>query len=235
MVATLINVALVLVGSGVGLLFRNLISQRLMTTLTHALGLCVLGIGLGNLLGGQDTLCLVVCLAAGAGLGTAARLEQRLEGVGDRLRAHLGGGAGDGRFTQGFVSASLLFCVGAMAITGSLEAGLRGNYEILLSKGVIDGVSAVSFAATMGMGVACSALPLLVYQGGLTLLAGWVGPYLPEEVVTEMSAAGGALIVAIALNMLELGKTRIQVGNLLPAMFLPIIYLPLADWLGEVL
>ena len=232
MLATFINVALVLAGSAAGLLFRNLISQRLMSILTHALGLCVLGIGVSSLLSARDTLCLIVCMVMGAVLGNAADIERRLEGAGERIRRRLAGRGDNGRFTRGFVSASLLFCVGAMAITGSIEAGLNRNYAILISKGVIDGVTAISFAAAMGIGVAFSVLPLLVYQGGITLLAGWVGPYLPEAVVTEMTAAGGALIVAIALNLLELPRERIQVGNLLPAMFLPIAYVPLAQWLG---
>ena len=235
MLATLINVALVLLGSAVGLLFRNLISQRLMSILTHALGLCVLGIGVSNMLETQDTLCVIVSMVVGAVLGNAVDIERRLEGAGDVIRGKLLKEAGSGRFTEGFVNASLLFCVGAMAITGSIEAGLNHNYEIIISKGVIDGVTAVSFAAAMGIGVAFSTLPLLVYQGGITLLAGWVGPYLPDAVVTEMTAVGGTLIVAIAVNMLELGKTKIKVGNLLPAMFLPIAYVPLAQWLGGLL
>ncbi len=224
MLATFINVALVLLGSAAGLLFRNLISQRLMSILTHALGLCVLGIGVSNMLETQDTLCVIVCMVLGAVLGNAADIERRLEGAGDLIRGRLLKGDGNSRVTEGFVNAALLFCVGAMAITGSI-----------ISKGVIDGVTAVSFAAAMGVGVAFSAVPLLVYQGGITLLAGWVGPYLPDAVVTEMTAVGGTLIVAIAINMLELGKTKIKVGNLLPAMFLPIAYVPLADWLGGLL
>ena len=235
MLATFINVALVLAGSAAGLLFRNLISQRLMSILTHALGLCVLGIGVSNMLGTQNTLCVIVCMVVGAVLGNAADIERRLEGVGDLIRGKLLKGEGNSRFTEGFVNAALLFCVGAMAITGSIEAGLNHNYEIIISKGVIDGVTAISFAAAMGVGVAFSAIPLLIYQGGITLLAGWVGPYLPDVVITEMTAVGGTLIVAIAINMLELGKGKIKVGNLLPAMFLPIVYVPLAEWLGGLL
>ena len=234
MLATFINVILVLAGSAVGLLFQNLISQRLTAILTQALGLCVLGVGIGNLIGTQDMLCVIVCMALGAALGNALDIERRLEGAGDLLRAKISRGEDGGRFTEGFVNASLLFCVGAMAITGSIEAGLNGNYEIIVSKGAIDGVTAVSFAATLGVGVMFSVIPLLVYQGGITLLAGWVGPYLPAAVITEMTAVGGALIVALAVNMLELGREKIKVGNMLPAIFLPIAYLPLAQWLGGV-
>ena len=233
MLATIINVILILLGSAAGLLFKNLISERLMSILTHALGLCVLGIGISSMIGTQDTLCVIVCMAAGTVLGHAIDIEGRLEGAGDLLRARLlKGGGGNSRFTEGFVSAAVLFCVGAMAITGSIEAGLNHNYEIIISKGVIDGVTSISFAATMGVGVAFSTIPLLVYQGGITLLAGWVGPYLPGAVITEMTAVGGTLIAAIAVNMLGLGREKIKVGNMLPAMFLPVAYIPLAEWLA---
>lgn len=233
MLATIINVVLILIGSAMGLLFKNLISDRLMAIITHALGLCVLGVGISNMIGTQNMLCVIVCMVIGTVIGHAVDIERRLEGAGELLRRRLVKGESNSRFTEGFVNAALLFCVGAMAITGSIEAGLNHNYEIIVSKGVIDGVTSISFAATMGVGVAFSTIPLFIYQGAITLLAGWVGPYLPEAVITEMTAVGGTLIVAIAINMLELGKTKIKVGNMLPAMFLPIVYIPLANWLGS--
>lgn len=233
MLATIINVVLILIGSAMGLLFKNLISDRLMAIITHALGLCVLGVGISNMIGTQNMLCVIVCMVIGTVIGHAVDIERRLEGAGELLRRRLVKGESNSRFTEGFVNAALLFCVGAMAITGSIEAGLNHNYEIIVSKGVIDGVTSISFAATMGVGVAFSTIPLFIYQGAITLLAGWVGPYLPETVITEMTAVGGTLIVAIAINMLELGKTKIKVGNMLPAMFLPIVYIPLANWLGS--
>jgi uncharacterized membrane protein YqgA involved in biofilm formation len=119
-----------------------------------------------------------------------------------------------------------------MAITGSIEAGLHGSYATLLSKGVIDGVTAISFAATMGIGVAFSALPILLYQGGITLLAAQVGPWLSPAVINGMSSVGGVLILALALNLLELSPRRLRVGNMLPAIFLPALYVPLAQWLS---
>lgn len=234
MLATMINVVLVLIGSAVGLLFKNMISEKLMSIITHALGLCVLGIGISNMIGTENMLCVIVCMVIGTVIGHAINIEGRLEKGGDLLRAKVTKGDSNSRFTEGFVNASLLFCVGAMAITGSIEAGLNHNYEIIISKGVIDGVTAISFAATMGIGVAFSVIPVFVYQGLITLLAAWVGPLLPAAVITEMTAVGGTLIVAIAINMLELGKVKIKVGNMLPAMFLPIGYIPLANWLSEV-
>ena len=231
MIATLINVALILVGSVLGLLFKNLISERLSQVITSALALCVLGIGINGMIGTGDTLCVIICMVVGTLIGEVIDIERRLEGAGDLLRRKITKGSDTGRFTEGFVTASLLYCVGAMAITGSIEAGLNHNYSILISKGVLDGVSAISFAAAMGIGVAFSAIPLFLYQGGITLLASVVGPYLGEAVITEMSAVGGTIIVALGINMLGLGKEKIKAGNMLPAIFLPIAYIPLVQWL----
>lgn len=231
MIATLINVAMVLVGSAIGLLFKHLIRPALRSILTQALGLCVLGIGISSLIKTDDMLCVIVCMVAGTVLGHAIDLERRLEQGGDWLRARVEKGKENSRFSEGFINAFLLFCVGAMAITGSIEAGLNHNYTVLLSKSVIDGVTAISFAAAMGVGVAFAVIPLFLYQGLITLLAAWAGPLLPAAVITEMTAVGGVLITAIAINLLDLGKRPIKVANMIPAMFLPIAYVPLAQWL----
>lgn len=232
MIATIVNVVLVLLGSILGLVFKNRISSRFSATLTSALGLCVMGIGVTSMIGTNDTLCVIVCMVAGTLLGEALRIEDRLEGIGDVLRHRLLRQGGSSRFVEGFVNATVLFCVGAMAINGSMEAGMNQNYDILISKGVIDGVTSITFAAAMGIGVAFSVVPLFLYQGGLTLIFSVVGQAMDPLVVTEMSAVGGTIIVGIALNMLGLPKEKIRVGNMLPAIFLPLGYLPLAGWLG---
>ena len=232
MIATIVNVVLVLLGSILGLVFKNRISSCFSATLTSALGLCVMGIGVTSMIGTNDTLCVIVCMVAGTLLGEALRIEDRLEGIGDVLRRRLLRQGGSSRFVEGFVNATVLFCVGAMAINGSMEAGMNQNYDILISKGVIDGVTSITFAAAMGIGVAFSVVPLFLYQGGLTLIFSVVGQAMDPLVVTEMSAVGGTIIVGIALNMLGLPKEKIRVGNMLPAIFLPLGYLPLAGWLG---
>ena len=232
MPATLINAALVLLGSLLGLLFKNHISQRFNSILVHALGLCVLGIGISSAIGTEDTLCVIVCMVVGTVLGEALRIEDRLDGAGNLLRKHLIRG-NSGSFTEGFVTASILFCVGSMAIMGAMEAGIHGDYTILISKGVIDGVTSITFASAMGVGVAFSVVPLILYQGGLTLLFTWVGPFLDSAAITEMSAVGGTIIMGIAMNMLGLGQGKIRVGNMLPAIFLPLLYLPLSQWLSS--
>ena len=233
MPATFINAALVLLGSAIGLLFRGKIPQRFTRAVTLALGLCVLAIGITSALGTQDTLCVIVCMVVGTLLGELVDIEKHMDRVGDFLKRKLAfQGQGNARFSEGFVSASVLYCVGAMAINGSLAAGLNGDWSIIVSKGVIDGVTSISFAAAMGVGVAFSIVPLILYQGGLTLLAEAIGPYLSAELVTEMSAVGGLIIIGIAVNMLGLGKEKIRVGNMLPSIFLPAAYLPLSHALS---
>lgn len=233
MPATLINAALVLLGSAVGLVFRGKIPQRFTQLITLALGLCVLVIGIDAALDTADTLCVIVCMVVGTILGELIDIERHMDNIGERLKARLAAkGEGNSRFSEGFVSASVLFCVGAMAINGSLAAGLNGDWSIIVSKGVIDGVTSISFAAAMGVGVAFSVIPLALYQGGLTLLASVVGPYLSPELVAEMSAVGGLLIIGIAVNMLGLGREKIRVGNMLPAVFFPAVYLPLRELLS---
>ena len=235
MLATVINVALVLLGSALGLAFKNRISPRFASILTCALGLCVLGIGISGMIGTADTLCVIVCMVAGTLLGEALNIEKRMDGLGDLLRRRLIRGEGNSRLAEGFVNASVLFCVGAMAINGSMQAGMLGRYDVLISKGVIDGVTAITFAAAMGVGVAFSAVPLFLYQGGLTLIFALAGQGMDPAVVTEMNAVGGTIIVGIALNMLGLPREKIRVGNMLPAIFLPIGYIPLANLLSGII
>ncbi len=232
MLATVINCLLILLGSALGLLLKGRLPQRFLDVLTQALGLCVVSIGIRSAIGTNDTLCVVVCLVLGTLLGEALNIEVHLDSLGRRLRDRVEGSGGqESTFTEGFVTASLLFCVGAMAIVGSIEAGIHGDYSILVSKSVIDGITAMSLATALGAGVAFSAVPILVYQGGITLLAALVGGFLQDAVVTEMSAVGGCLIIGIGLNMLRLPRQPLRVGNMLPAVFLPLAYLPLVECL----
>lgn len=232
MIATVINVALILLGSFLGLVFKNRISARFASGITFALGLCVLGIGISSMIGTADTLCVIVCMVIGTLIGELINIEKRMDSVGTFLRGRLIKGETNSRFVEGFVNCSVLFCVGAMAINGSMEAGMNGNYDILISKAVIDGVSSITFAAAMGVGVAFAAVPILFYQGGLTLIFSAVGQGMDPAVVTEMSAVGGTIIVGIGINMLGLPKEKLRVGNMLPAIFLPLAYLPIRDWLA---
>lgn len=230
--ATIVNVVLILAGSVIGLLFRGRIPEKLTRAITCALGLCVLLIGVDAALETRDTLCVIVCMVVGTLLGEWLDIEGKMDKVGNALKAKVAVRGDNARFSEGFVNAAVLYCVGAMAINGSLAAGLKNDWSILVSKGVIDGVTSITFAATMGIGVMFSVIPLFLYQGGLTLLASVIGPYLSDALVAEMSAVGGVIIMGIAVNMLGLGREKLRVGNLLPAIFLPAVYLPLAAWLS---
>lgn len=223
-----INSILILLGSALGILFRNRLPTRFLDVVVQALGLAVVAIGAASAIGTADTLCMVVCLVLGTILGEAVDIEARLNRCGDLLKEKLLHGQGAGStFTEGFVTASVLYCVGAMAILGSIDAGIHHDYSILISKAVIDGVFSVSLAAAVGVGVAFSALPILLYEGGITLLAGLAAFFLTEPLIKEMSAAGGCIIVGIGVNMLKMTERPLKVGNMLPSVFLPLLYLPI--------
>ena len=219
MPATFINAALVLLGSLLGMLFKDHIGARFHSILTHALGLCVLGIGISSAVGTENTLCVIVCMVLGTILGEALRIEDRLDSVGEVLRKKLVHGGGNTRFTEGFVTASVLFCVGSMAIMGSMEAGIQGKYDILISKGGHRRRYRhhIRLRYGAGRGLLRRPPPPLPRRPHTSLLLR--GSFLDPAAITEMSAVGGTIIMGIAVNMLGLGKGKIRVGNMLPAIF----------------
>jgi len=171
---------------------------------------------------------VIFSMAIGSALGEMINIELKLEQLGKWVENRMGD-SGEG-FTKGFVTASLIYCVGAMAIVGSMESGLSGNHQTLFAKSVLDGVTAIIFASTFGIGVLFSALSVLIYQGTITLGASMIKPFLVPAVIQQMSAVGGLLIVAIGINMLDIGK--IKIGNMLPAIFLPLLYFMFRQILG---
>ena len=227
MIAQVVNALAIAVGALVGNKLRGGISERFRSILMQGMALAVMLIGITGAIKTTDALVVVVSLAIGALVGEGVNIEKRLEQVGDALKRRVKGA--EASFTQGFVSASLIFCVGAMAIVGSLDAGLRGEYSTILTKSLIDGITATMLASTLGLGVIFSAVAVFVYQGAITLLAGLLQPLLTEAIITEMSAVGGLLIFAIGLNMQ--GITKIRVGNLLPAILVPLAYIPIYNWI----
>ena len=232
MVAVLVNVATVLLGSMVGLIFRNKINEKFTKAVISALALVTILIGLSSALGTADILCVIICMALGTIIGELIRIDDGIEGAGDFIKKKLLKGKNkENRFTEGFVTACIVFCVGSMTIMGSFEAGINGNNSIIYAKSALDFVSSMMFAAAMGMGVPFAALFVLVFQGALTLLAGVLAPFLSAAVVAEMSAVGGVILVGMGINMLELSPRRIKVANMLPAIFLPIAYVPLSNWI----
>ena len=236
MVAVLVNVATVLLGSTVGLLFRNKINEKFTKAVISALALVTILIGLSSALGTADILCVIICMALGTIIGELIRIDDGIEGAGDFIKKKLlKGKSAENRFTEGFVTACIVFCVGSMTIMGSFEAGINGNNSIIYAKSALDFVSSMMFAAAMGFGVPFAALFVLVFQGALTLLAGVLAPFLSAAVVAEMSAVGGVILFGMGVNMLELSPRRIKVANMLPAIFLPIAYVPLSNWITVLL
>ena len=236
MLAVFVNMATVLLGSAIGILFRKRIKESYTKAIIAALGLVTIVIGVSSAITTGDLLCVIVCMALGTLLGTLLRLDERINGAGDWLKAKVLRGKTEGsRFTEGFVSACILFCVGSMTIVGSLEAGVNHNFSIIFAKSALDFVSSMMFAAAMGVGVPFAALFILIFQGALTLLAGLVSPYLSQAVVTEMTAAGGTILIGMGLNMLGLSEQRVKVADMLPAIFLPIAYVPLSAWISSLL
>ena len=234
MLATIINSAAIVLGSLIGILFKQRINTRITRSLVTALALAVAVLGIMGAIQTKDSLGMVICIAVGTLLGELLDLDGKLEALAQLLRRLVAPGkAASGSFTQGFISATLTFCIGSMAIMGSMQAGISGDMSILLSKSVIDCITAVSFATALGIGVAFSALPILVYQGGITLLAAVIAPFLAQSVINEVSAVGSIMMIGIAINLLELRK--IPVANMLPAMFLPVLYQPLAQWIARLI
>lgn len=230
MIGTLINAAAIILGTVIGLLLRKGIPQRFQDTIGQGQGLCVILIGLSSAIKTADVACCIICMVIGSLLGAWIDIEQRLNNLGKAIERRVSPNGTEGSIARGFVTASLVFCVGAMAIVGSMDSGLRGDHSTLIAKSILDGVFAIIFTSSTGWGVGLSALAVLVYQGAIALLAMWIEPLLTPAIITEMSAVGGLLIMAIGLNTIY--DKRIPVGNMLPAIFLPMAYLPLVSLLG---
>lgn len=219
MLGTIVNSLSILVGGLVGSLFKNKISSAYNETIMKALGLSVILIGLKSALEVNNILLLIICLTLGTLIGEIMKIGKGIENIGAWLEGKFSKQNG---LSNGFVTASLVYCVGAMSIMGSLESGLTNNHSILYAKSLLDGISAIIFSSSLGIGVCFSAISVFIYQGIITLTASLMKQFLIASVVNEMSAIGGLLIVAIGANMLDI--KRIKVGNMLPAIFLPLIY-----------
>lgn len=220
MLGTIVNAGAILLGGFLGLIFGRSFSEKIKITLIQGIGLAVFLIGLDMALKTNNPLIVITSLVLGGLLGEWIDIELRLNQLGTWLEQKFSRKGSNGNFTQAFVSTSLIYCVGAMAIMGSLQSGLEGKHDILFAKAMLDGVSAVVFASSMGLGVLASAIPVLIYQGALTLLAGLLQGIFSASVIAEMSATGGLLIIGISLNILDIKK--IKVGNLLPGIFVVI-------------
>jgi uncharacterized membrane protein YqgA involved in biofilm formation len=233
MTGTLLNIATVIVGGLIGLLFGARIPERFKSTVIAGMGLFTFAMGAQMFLKTENPLIVLGALLIGALLGEWTRIEDGLHNLGAVLEKRFArddSAEGSAKFIRGFLTASLLFCVGPMTILGSLQDGLTGDYELLAVKSVLDGFAAMAFASTLGMGVLFSSAIILVYQGGLSLLAGSLSPIINDAMMAEMTATGGVLLMGLAVSsLLEIKKIR--VGNFLPALLLA----PIIVWLVEAL
>ena len=214
-IGTLINAASVLLGGMIGLLFKGKIPAAFSESITRAIGLCVCIIGINGAIKG-DLMLLVVSLALGALIGELLRIEQGLNKLGSWLQNAFSRKDEHSTFAEGFVAATLLFCVGAMAIIGSIESGLGNDRSIILTKSILDGICAMVLASSLGLGVLFSAGVILIYQGSIEFFAGSLQGVLSEALIIQISAAGSVMILAIGFNMAL--NARIKVANLLPGL-----------------
>ena len=221
MLGTIVNALAIIFGAILGNFLKSGFPERIKATVMQGIGLVVILIGLSMALKTQNVLVVTLSIVIGGVIGELLRIEDGLNRFGQRLERRFG--SDDGHFSKAFVTASLIYCVGAMAIMGSLESGLTGNHSTLFVKSILDGITSIVFASSMGIGVAFSAIPVFLYQGGITLAAAYIKPFLTDAIIREMTATGGLLIFGIGINMLFNGKVQIKIGNLLPGIFVAIL------------
>lgn len=229
MLGVFVNTATVLLGGTVGLLFKKGLPERISKAVMLALGLCAMYIGIDGTLEGNNTLVLILSMVFGTAVGTALDLDKGIQKLAGALEKRLAREDGSISIAEGFVSASLLFCVGAMTVVGSLNAGLRNDQQMLLTKSLLDLISAFMLAASFGIGVLFSAAFVFVFEGSLVLLAQFIAPLLTDAAVAEMTCAGSLMIVALGLNLVGIGKFK--VANFLPAL----VFAPFFVWLVSML
>jgi len=221
MIGPVVNAAAIIVCSLAGkFLFRN-VPAGIEEIVFKAIGIAVIYIGITGAMVNKDVLLLIVSLIAGSIIGELIGIDKGMNKLGKWAESRLG--AGDGNFSKGFVTATIIYCVGSMAIVGSLQSGLSGNHEMLFAKSILDGIVSVILASQMGLGVLFSFVPVLLYEGSITLGAMFVKDWLTPEIINEMSAAGNLLIAVIGFNFM--GVKEIKVANMVPAIFIPWVYL----------
>ena len=229
MLGVIINVITVIVGSGIGLMFKKGIPEKVSKAAMTGLGACTLCIGISGSLG-ANSLILIAAVVLGAITGTLLDIDGAINTLADQVEKRFRREGENISIAEGIISATLLFCVGSMTVTGSIQAGLTGDNSILITKATLDLVSSMMLASSLGVGVLLAAVPVFLIQGGLVLLAGLIAPFLSAGAITEMTCAGSLLIIMIGTNLM--GITRIKVADFLPAIvFAPVIYqfLPLVE------
>ena len=235
MLGVFVNVITVLLGSSIGLLFKKGIPQKVSNAAMVGLGACTLYIGISGSLAGENVLILIASVVLGAIVGTLLNIDGGINRLAEKVESRFKKNGADVSIAEGIISATLLFCVGSMTVTGSIQAGLTGDNSILITKAMLDLVSSMMLASSLGVGVLLSAGAVLIIQGGLVLLAGLISPLMSAGAISEMTCAGSILIIMIGTNLM--GTTKIKVADFLPAiLFAPVIYnlLPLFELLRGV-
>lgn len=222
LLGTIANAVAIIVGSIFGLLVKNGLSEKLSNTVMNGLSLCIIYIGFSGTLKGDNPLLIIISIGVGAVIGELIDIDKWLNRFGKFIERKLKKEGSTSQISEGFVTATLVYCIGAMAIVGSLESGIQGKHDILFAKSIIDGITAIIFSSTLGIGVALSAVSVFFYQGAITLSASYVKVILTEMAINNMTAVGSLLIIGLGFNML--GVTKIKVANLLPAIIIPVIY-----------
>ncbi|MBR6650367.1 MAG: DUF554 domain-containing protein [Clostridia bacterium] len=227
MLGVTVNTVAVIIGSLLGLVFKKGIPDRISDAITSILGLAVFFVGLSSAFDGHNILITIISLALGTVIGTIAGVDTGINKLGDWVENRFSKEKGKVNIAQGFVTASLLFCVGSMTIVGSLQAGISGNNEMLFTKSLLDFVMAIVLTSTLGIGVILSSLFVFVFQGTIALCAGLAAGFLSDFVIAEMTCTGAILVMAIGLNLA--GITKIKVADCMPAVFLPIVICPISN------
>ncbi|MBR6800711.1 MAG: DUF554 domain-containing protein [Eubacteriaceae bacterium] len=223
MFGSAVNALAVVLGGGVGLMVKRGLPEKVSDALINALGLCVLYIGISGCFEGQNPLIAIISMAVGTFIGSVIDLDHRLSSFAEGLEKKFvkNNQKNSPSLAEGFVTTTMLVCVGAMAVVGSIQSGLSGDNSTLFSKAVIDGISCIVLGSTLGAGVMLAAVPLFIYQGGIAALAGYLAPYLTQgALMGEITCVGSLMIIAIALNMMKI--TDIKVMNMLPGIIIPV-------------
>lgn len=221
MLGPIVNGVVIVICALVGKFLVKGLSGRFEEIIKKAIGLSIMYIGISGAMENKRVMLLIISMVAGSIIGEWINIDKGMNTLG--LWAEKKFGFGEGNFAKGFVTASILFCTGSMAIVGAMQSGLQGNHEMLYAKSILDGVISIVFASTMGIGVAFSAIPVFLYEGAIALGAGYIKDWMTPEIITEMSAVGSLLIAALGFNFLEVKEIR--VANMIPAIFLPWIFI----------
>ena len=225
MLGTIVNSIAIILGALLGIIIKKGMKEKYKSTVMDGIGLSVVIIGIMGGIESNNIILIIASIVVGSIVGEMIDIDSKLENLGQNMERKFG--KGDSNFSKGFVTASLVYCIGAMAIVGALESGLTGNHETLFAKSILDGITAIIFSSTFGIGVAFAAIPVFIYQGIITLLANSAKDLLTTNVINEMSAVGGILILAIGINIL--GIKKIKVANMLPSIIIPLIYLTILN------